>query len=53
MMTLLRRLHQDITTTPAGLPRKKSARQSSISGNVREHEQYAIGHYQQEWAFRG
>jgi len=44
---------QDIRTNSAGLPRKKSARESSISGNVRKHEQYAIGHYQQEWAFRG
>lgn len=51
MMTLLRRLHQDIRTNSAGLPRKKSARESSISGNVRKHEQYAIGHYQQEWIF--
>jgi hypothetical protein len=34
--------------TPAGLPRKKSAREM-----YGKHEQYAIGHYQQEWAFRG
>jgi hypothetical protein len=51
MMTLLRRLHQDIKTDSAGLPRKKSARENSISGIVWKHEQYAIGHYQQEWAF--
>ena len=37
-----------------GLPRKNPLVLRSISGMLDgKHEQYAIGHYQQEWAFRG
>jgi hypothetical protein len=41
--------------TPAGLPRQENplAERSISETFYGKHEQYAIGHYQPEWAFRG